>query len=121
MFHFAIYLLSLFSYHVVCYSFINKKITGKAEIFNRGRILSLVESSDRVLGLRGATWEHFGGIRWELLGCLTLAWIVCFLCLMRGVQSIGKVVYFTALFPYVMLTALLIRGKKNTRKTLFVQ
>ncbi|CAH1647253.1 unnamed protein product [Spodoptera littoralis] len=27
-----------------------------------------------------------------------------------GVQSAGKVVYFTALFPYVMLTALLIRG-----------
>ncbi|XP_076650810.1 sodium- and chloride-dependent glycine transporter 2 isoform X2 [Halictus rubicundus] len=66
--------------------------------------------NDYVLGLRGATWENFGGIRWELLGCLTLAWIICFLCLMRGVQSIGKVVYFTALFPYVMLLALLIKG-----------
>ncbi|XP_054015666.1 sodium- and chloride-dependent glycine transporter 1-like [Hylaeus anthracinus] len=75
------------------------------------RVLSSEEYfSDYVLGLRGATWENFGGIRWELLGCLTLAWIICFLCLMRGVQSIGKVVYFTALFPYVMLTALLIRG-----------
>ncbi|XP_029039505.2 sodium- and chloride-dependent glycine transporter 1-like isoform X2 [Osmia bicornis bicornis] len=75
------------------------------------RVLSSEEYyNDYVLGLRGATWEHFGGIRWELLGCLTLAWIICFLCLMRGVQSIGKVVYFTALFPYVMLTALLIRG-----------
>ncbi|XP_076301084.1 sodium- and chloride-dependent glycine transporter 1 [Lasioglossum baleicum] len=66
--------------------------------------------NDYVLGLRGATWENFGGIRWELLGCLTLAWIICCLCLMRGVQSIGKIVYFTALFPYVMLVALLIRG-----------
>ncbi|KZC05850.1 Sodium- and chloride-dependent glycine transporter 2 [Dufourea novaeangliae] len=65
---------------------------------------------DYVLGLRGATWENFGGIRWELLGCLTLAWIICYLCLIRGVKSVGKVVYFTALFPYVMLTALLIRG-----------
>ncbi|XP_076630222.1 sodium- and chloride-dependent glycine transporter 1 isoform X3 [Colletes latitarsis] len=75
------------------------------------RVLSSEEYfSDYVLGLRGATWENFGGIRWELLGCLTLAWVICFLCLMRGVQSIGKVVYFTALFPYVMLTALLIRG-----------
>ncbi|CAK9808586.1 Sodium- and chloride-dependent glycine transporter 2 [Anthophora quadrimaculata] len=75
------------------------------------RVLSSEEYfNDYVLGLHGATWEHFGGIRWELLGCLTLAWIICFLCLMRGVQSIGKVVYFTALFPYVMLTALLIRG-----------
>ncbi|XP_076164615.1 sodium- and chloride-dependent glycine transporter 1 isoform X3 [Ptiloglossa arizonensis] len=75
------------------------------------RVLSSEEYfNEYVLGLRGATWENFGGIRWELLGCLTLAWVICFLCLMRGVQSIGKVVYFTALFPYVMLTALLIRG-----------
>ncbi|KAL6260242.1 hypothetical protein P5V15_007775 [Pogonomyrmex californicus] len=65
---------------------------------------------DYVLGLRGATWENFGGIRWELFGCLTLAWIVCYLCLVRGIQTVGKVVYFTALFPYVVLTILLIRG-----------
>lgn len=65
---------------------------------------------DYVLGIRGATWENFGGIRWELFGYLTLAWLVCFLCLVRGIQTIGKIVYFTALFPYVILTALLIQG-----------
>ncbi|KAI4484192.1 hypothetical protein M0804_007648 [Polistes exclamans] len=75
------------------------------------RVLSSEEYfSDYVLGIRGATWENFGGIRWELLGCLTLAWIICYLCLIRGVQSIGKIVYFTAIFPYVVLLALLIRG-----------
>ncbi len=35
--------------------------------------------------------ENMGGIRWELLGCLILAWIVVFLCLIRGVKSSGKV------------------------------
>ncbi|KYM78572.1 Sodium- and chloride-dependent glycine transporter 2 [Atta colombica] len=75
------------------------------------RVLSSEEYfRDYVLGLRGATWENFGGIRWELFGCLTLAWVVCFLCLVRGIQTIGKVVYFTALFPYIILTILLIRG-----------
>ncbi|XP_015606376.1 sodium- and chloride-dependent GABA transporter 2 [Cephus cinctus] len=75
------------------------------------RILSSEEYfSDYVLGIRGATWYNFGGIRWELLGCLVLAWIICYLCVIRGVQSVGKVVYFTALFPYVVLIALLIRG-----------
>ncbi|XP_006620719.1 sodium- and chloride-dependent glycine transporter 2-like isoform X3 [Apis dorsata] len=86
---------------------------GKVELLRNlyTRILSSEEYfNDYVLGIRGATWEHFGGVRWELLGCLTLAWIICFLCLMRGVQSIGKIVYFTALFPYAMLIALLIRG-----------
>ncbi|XP_014478928.1 PREDICTED: sodium- and chloride-dependent glycine transporter 2-like [Dinoponera quadriceps] len=75
------------------------------------RILSSEEYySDYVLGIRGATWENFGSIRWEVFGCLTLAWVICCLCLIRGVQSVGKIVYFTALFPYVILIALLIRG-----------
>ncbi|CAL1676905.1 unnamed protein product [Lasius platythorax] len=89
------------------------KSNGEAKAFGDiyNRTLSSEEYfRDHVLGIRGATWENFGGIRWELFGCLTLAWIVCCLCLVRGIQTIGKVVYFTALFPYVILTALLIRG-----------
>jgi solute carrier family 6 amino acid transporter-like protein 5/7/9/14 len=41
--------------------------------------------------------------------CLALGWTITYLCLIKGVQSVGKVVYFTATFPYVILTALLIR------------
>ncbi|XP_011872945.1 PREDICTED: sodium- and chloride-dependent glycine transporter 1-like isoform X2 [Vollenhovia emeryi] len=80
-----------------------------SELYNR-TLSSEEYFRDYVLGLRGATWDNFGGIRWELLGCLSLAWIVCFFCLVRGIQTIGKVVYFTALFPYVILTILLVRG-----------
>lgn len=35
---------------------------------------------------------------------------MCFICVIKGVASVGKVVYFTAIFPYFVLTALLIRA-----------
>ncbi|XP_076069630.1 sodium- and chloride-dependent glycine transporter 2-like isoform X2 [Oratosquilla oratoria] len=51
-----------------------------------------------------------GEIKWDLSLCLLLSWLIVFVCLMRGVKSSGKVVYFTATFPYVILLALLIMG-----------
>ncbi|XP_055895528.1 sodium- and chloride-dependent glycine transporter 1-like isoform X2 [Biomphalaria glabrata] len=54
--------------------------------------------------------ESLGEIRWPLFWCLLLAWFLVFLCLSKGVKSSGKVVYFTSLFPYIVLTVLLVRG-----------
>jgi len=51
-----------------------------------------------------------GSIRLELAGCLVLAWAIVFLALIRGVKSLGKAVYFTAIFPYIILTVLLCFG-----------
>lgn len=64
-----------------------------------------------MLGVTGTTWEEMGGLRWELVGCLALAWVVVCLCMIKGVKSSGKVVYFTALFPYAVLVILFVRGK----------
>jgi len=45
-----------------------------------------------------------------LLGCLVLCWVLLYLTLRKGVSSSGKVAYFTSIFPYSVMIALLIRG-----------
>ncbi|XP_060066194.1 sodium- and chloride-dependent glycine transporter 1-like [Ylistrum balloti] len=54
--------------------------------------------------------EDMGGVQWQLALCLLAAWVIVLIVLSKGIQSLGKVVYFTATFPYLLLTALLIRG-----------
>ncbi|KAJ8299277.1 hypothetical protein KUTeg_023337 [Tegillarca granosa] len=54
--------------------------------------------------------ENMGNVQWKIALCLLLAWGLTFAALSKGVKSTGKVVYFTALFPYVVLTILFFRG-----------
>jgi SNF family Na+-dependent transporter len=58
----------------------------------------------------GHTWENMGGMQWPLVWCLFVAWTIVCLCLIKGVQSSGKVVYFTVLFPYAILIIFFFRG-----------
>ncbi|XP_048119444.1 sodium- and chloride-dependent glycine transporter 2 [Alosa alosa] len=54
--------------------------------------------------------EYPGDIRWPLALCLFMAWVIVYGSLAKGIKSSGKVVYFTATFPYVVLVILLFRG-----------
>ncbi|XP_028280933.1 sodium- and chloride-dependent transporter XTRP3 isoform X2 [Parambassis ranga] len=56
------------------------------------------------------TIEENGGIHMGQALCFVLAWLITYLFVVRGVKSTGKVVYFTATFPYVVLVIYLIRG-----------
>nr|XP_027214213.1 sodium- and chloride-dependent glycine transporter 1-like isoform X2 [Penaeus vannamei] len=49
-------------------------------------------------------------LQWRLCLCLILSWVVVFCGLFKGVTSMGKAVYFTALFPYAVLIILFARA-----------
>ena len=53
---------------------------------------------------------NIGEIKWDITLCLLLSWLIVMACLAKGIKSSGKVVYFTATFPYLLLIILLVFG-----------
>lgn len=49
-----------------------------------------------------------GSLQWWLVLCLATAWSVVYICFIRGIETIGKAVYVTATFPYLVLTIFLV-------------
>lgn len=80
-----------------------------SEVFRPGQLPS-EQYWDKVTLRRSSGMDETGVIVWYLALCLLLAWIIVGAALFKGIKSSGKVVYFTALFPYVVLLILLIRG-----------
>ncbi|XP_050420522.1 sodium- and chloride-dependent GABA transporter 2-like isoform X2 [Adelges cooleyi] len=54
--------------------------------------------------------EQIGGIQWELLICLAVSWIMIYKILGKGLSQSGKIVWFVAMFPYLIMGALLVRA-----------
>ncbi|XP_055499485.1 sodium- and chloride-dependent neutral and basic amino acid transporter B(0+)-like [Leucoraja erinacea] len=65
---------------------------------------------DKQVLRRSRSIDESGEVVWHLVLCVLLAWLIVGAALSKGIKSSGKVVYFTATFPYVVLTVLLIRG-----------
>ncbi|KAG9260780.1 sodium-dependent neutral amino acid transporter SLC6A17-like [Astyanax mexicanus] len=51
-----------------------------------------------------------GGLNWKMTVSLFIAWVIVCLAVIKGIQSSGKVMYFSSLFPYVVLFCFLVRG-----------
>ncbi|XP_058803162.1 sodium- and chloride-dependent glycine transporter 1-like isoform X1 [Phymastichus coffea] len=64
---------------------------------------------NHILEISGSINE-LGGIVWPLFACNVVSWIIVYLCICNGVKTVGKVVYFTATFPFVILFILFVRG-----------
>ncbi|XP_036373760.1 sodium-dependent neutral amino acid transporter B(0)AT2-like [Megalops cyprinoides] len=58
------------------------------------------------LDISGAITES-GGLNWRMTVCLLAAWTMVCLTMIRGIKSSGKVMYFSSLFPYVVLICFL--------------
>ncbi|XP_042223468.1 sodium- and chloride-dependent GABA transporter 1-like isoform X2 [Homarus americanus] len=50
------------------------------------------------------------GFLWPVVGASFFIWTFVFLTVFKGINVFGKVVWFTAIFPFIMLFTLLIRG-----------
>ncbi|TNM87176.1 hypothetical protein fugu_007406 [Takifugu bimaculatus] len=54
--------------------------------------------------------DDTGGLNWKMTLSLLVAWILVCMAVIKGIQSSGKVMYFSSLFPYVVLFCFLVRG-----------
>ncbi|KAL4220855.1 hypothetical protein ACF0H5_019122 [Mactra antiquata] len=62
-----------------------------------------------VLGITNDIYD-MGSIKWELALCLLLAWVIVCVWLAKGIKSNAKAAYFTVIFPYLVLSILLVRS-----------
>ncbi|XP_071515270.1 sodium-dependent neutral amino acid transporter B(0)AT3-like isoform X2 [Panulirus ornatus] len=51
-----------------------------------------------------------GEFNWKIAGCMAIAWLIIYVCIMKGIVASGKVVYVTAVFPYLVLLVFFCRG-----------
>lgn len=56
------------------------------------------------------TTTGYTTIAWNVLGCLIVAWVACYLCIRKGTTSVGKVVKYTVSLPVICLLILAVRG-----------
>ena len=67
-------------------------------------------SSDRVLQMNQGIEFGLGNVQWEMAGALFGGWFLVYMIVWRGLHQSGYIIWFTALFPYTVMSVLLVRA-----------
>ena len=51
-----------------------------------------------------------GQFNWTIAACLLLAWLLVYVCIIKGITENPIIIYITAIYPYVVLIIFLIRA-----------
>ena len=54
--------------------------------------------------------SHPGSLNFPIILCLAISWIICWIIVARGIKTAGPASWVLAVFPYFILTAMLIRA-----------
>ncbi|EFX67299.1 hypothetical protein DAPPUDRAFT_302045 [Daphnia pulex] len=76
----------------------NDSVSAVEEFWSR-RVLAITDGIDDA-----------GAMRWELFGVLILSWMFVYFIIWKGINQSGYIIWFTALFPYVILCVLVVRA-----------
>jgi len=54
--------------------------------------------------------DDVGGLRWELAGYLAIGWITVYFVVWKGLHNSSKVIWCSAIFPYIILSVLCVKS-----------
>jgi NSS family neurotransmitter:Na+ symporter len=99
-----------------CFSFLGYSITG---ILRGGELPWAGKGIEGVANAKNFFFQTYlgyreglapGGIRWNIVLPLVVAWLSMYLCIFKGVRLVGKIVWLTVPLPWLMLLILAVRG-----------
>jgi solute carrier family 6 (neurotransmitter transporter, serotonin) member 4 len=80
-------------------------------ILNNDTMSSEEFFKNKLLGVNlSRGFDDLNGIKFDILICLAIIFILTTLCLVGGIKTSGKAIYVTALLPYVCLVVLIVQS-----------